>query len=95
MDHSVEEKFQPFQPKSKYDSFNSKYSKIHFLYTHFEHFLLATLSLFMLKSGPHVWQRKKVPPKMEYLMDDIKLAGNEPTPRCIQKGYAGFKQKNW
>ena len=36
-----------------------------------------------------------MPPKMEYLMDDVKLAGNEPTPRCIQKDYAGFKQKNW
>jgi len=32
-----------FWPNSKYVSFNSRYSKIHFLYTHFEHFFWQLL----------------------------------------------------
>ena len=49
------ENFGYFGQKSKYVSFNSRYSKIKSLYAHFEHFFFATFGLFTLKSGPHIW----------------------------------------
>jgi hypothetical protein len=73
------------------------YSKIHFLYTHFEHFFLQLLGFshwsqdLMFGRGKKSHQKgpKRVQlawhlvefceTEIEYLMDDVKPAGNEPT----------------
>jgi len=86
------------------------YSKIHFLYTHFEHFFLQLLGFSRwsqdLTFGRGKKSRQKGPERVqpawhlvefceteiEYLMDDVKPAGNEPKvyPFCRNSVFMWF-----